>query len=140
MCVYPRIGQLLGRRHDRGLGLENVPNLRHHRLDGRISAEDGDVRLPRLEGLHGIAGDLDADPAAHAGDVAEVSVHLRRIDIDAADDLDRRLRNRACRFGGQSRQSSSQAHIEAFIGKIGKGSDLGSPGGAGSIGSRGRCG
>ena len=49
---------------------------------------DDDVRLRGLERLGRVALDLDAEPLAQSGDLAEVAAHLGRVDVDRADDLE----------------------------------------------------
>ena len=58
------IRQLLGRRDDRHLRLEDRLDLRHHLLDRRARAQHDDVRLRRLQRLLRIVRHLDAEPLA----------------------------------------------------------------------------
>src|SRR5579871_1844305 len=82
------IRQLLRRRDDGRLRLEDRLDLRHHFPDRRAGAKDHDVRLRFLERLRGIARHRDVQPLRQPDDVAEIAVDLRGIDVDGADDLE----------------------------------------------------
>ena len=83
-----RIGELLGRRDDRDLQLEDLLHLREDLLQRRQRAEDDDVGLGGLDRLLRVGRNLDAQRAADAGDLAEIASGLGRIDVDGADDLE----------------------------------------------------
>src|SRR5581483_1813498 len=58
----------------------------------RRRAEDHDVRLHRFERFGRVAPHLHAETAAQSDDVSDVAACFRRIDVDAADDLEARTR------------------------------------------------
>jgi hypothetical protein len=80
------IRQLLGRRHDRFLRLQDGLDLRRDRLQRRTGTEQDDVRCGRLESGPQIGLDLHPQLPAEADDVAQVVTCLGGVDIDGADD------------------------------------------------------
>ncbi len=83
-----RIRQLLCRRHDGHLELEDRFDLRQHLLQRRAGAQHGHVGLAGLDGLLDVVDDLHLQRAADTRHLAEISANLGRIDIDRADDLE----------------------------------------------------
>ena len=83
-----RVRQLLGRGHDRHAQLQRRLELRHDLLQGRVRAEDRDVRLRRLDRLPRVARHLHAQRLVEPGDLTEVATHLVGVDVDGADDLE----------------------------------------------------
>ena len=88
MFALGRVRQLLGRRDDRDLQLQDRLDLREDLLHRRARAEHDDVRLRRLDRLRRVVGHLDAKRAADAGDLAEIPADLGRIDVHGADNLE----------------------------------------------------